>query len=52
LLTLDIWRAKPEITSDWLLAPQDGFRFTARFYSPYTPLINCSYNIPGIMRPD
>jgi hypothetical protein len=33
-------------------APQDGFRFTARFYGPYTPLIDGSYDMPGIVRVD
>jgi hypothetical protein len=37
---------------NWLPAPQDGFRFAARFYGPYTSLIDASYNMPGIVRMD
>ena len=34
------------------LDPNDGFQFTARFYGPYTPLIDGSYDIPGVVRVD
>jgi len=42
----------PKQRQNWLPAPQDGFRFTARFYGPYTPLIDGSYDMPGIVRVD
>jgi len=35
---------------NWLPAPKDGFRFAARFYGPFTPLIDGSYNMPGVVR--
>jgi len=38
--------------SNWLPAPKDGFRLAARFYGPFTPLIDGSYNMPGIVRVD
>lgn len=31
---------------NWLPAPKDGFRFTARFYGPYMPIIDGSYQMP------
>ena len=31
---------------------KDGFRFTARFYGPATPLIDASYDMPGMVRVD
>ena len=34
----------------WLPLPQEGFRFTARFYSLYRPLIDGSFNMPGVVR--
>jgi len=37
---------------NWLPAPQDGFRFTARFYGPSTSLIDGSYDMPGVVRVD
>jgi hypothetical protein len=37
---------------NWLPAPQGGFQFAARFYGPYTPLIDGSYNMPGVVRVD
>jgi hypothetical protein len=40
----------PKQRQNWLPAPKDGFRFTARFYGPYTPLIDGSYNMPGVVR--
>jgi hypothetical protein len=42
----------PKQRQNWLPAPQDGFRFTARFYGPYTPLIDGSYDMPGVVRVD
>ena len=36
---------------NWLPAPKSGsFQFAARFYGPGTPLIDGSYNIPGVVR--
>lgn len=35
---------------NWLPAPQGGFQFTARFYGPHGPLIDGSYNMPGVVR--
>ncbi len=37
---------------NWLPAPKDGFRFTARFYGPSTSLIDGSYDMPGVVRVD
>jgi len=37
---------------NWLPAPKGGFQFAARFYGPYTPLIDGSYNMPGVVRAD
>jgi hypothetical protein len=42
----------PENAANWLPAPRDGFRFTARFHGPYTPLIDGSYNMPGVVHVD
>jgi hypothetical protein len=35
---------------NWLPAPEGGFQFSARFYGPYGPLIDGSYNMPGVVR--
>jgi hypothetical protein len=36
---------------NWLPAPKTGaFQFAARFYGPGTPLIDGSYNMPGVVR--
>jgi len=37
---------------NWLPAPKDGFQFSARFYGAYTPLIDGSYDMPGVVRVD
>jgi len=42
----------PTQRQNWLTAPKEGFRFTARFYGPYTPLFDSSYNMPGVLRVD
>jgi len=42
----------PNQRQNWLPAPKDGFRFAARFYGPFTPMIDGSYNMPGIVRVD
>jgi hypothetical protein len=40
----------PDQAKNWLPAPADGFRFTARFYGPYAPLTNGTYNMPKAVR--
>jgi hypothetical protein len=35
---------------NWLPAPKEGFQFAARFYGPYAPLIDGSYEMPRIVR--
>jgi hypothetical protein len=40
----------PEKEANWLPAPKEGFRFAARFYGPYAPLIDGGYNMPGVVR--
>jgi hypothetical protein len=35
---------------NWLPSPKGKFQFTARFYGPYAPLIDGSYNMPGVVR--
>jgi hypothetical protein len=40
----------PKQRRNWLPAPEDGFQFAARFYGPYAPLIDGSYNMPGVIR--
>ena len=35
---------------NWLPAPTGEFQFTARFYGPHGPLIDGSYNMPGVVR--
>jgi hypothetical protein len=42
----------PKQRQNWLPAPKDGFRFTARFYGAATPLIDASYDMPGVVRVD
>jgi len=42
----------PKQRQNWLPAPKDGFRFTARFYGPSTSLIDGSYDMPGVVRAD
>ena len=42
----------PYQRANCLPAPKDGFRFAARFYGAYTPLIDGSYNMPGVVRVD
>jgi hypothetical protein len=44
--------ADPKQRQNWLPSPRDGFRFTARFYGPATPLIDASYDMPGVVRVD
>jgi hypothetical protein len=40
----------PTQRQNWLPAPKDGFRFTARVYGPFTPLIDGTYDMPGVVR--
>jgi hypothetical protein len=35
---------------NWLPAPKGAFQFAARFYGPHGPLIDGSYNMPGVVR--
>jgi len=37
---------------NWLPAPKEGFRFTARFYGPSTSPIGGTYDTPGVVRVD
>jgi hypothetical protein len=34
----------------WHPAPKHAFQFAARFYGPHRPLIDGSYNMPGVVR--
>jgi hypothetical protein len=40
----------PDQRKNWLPAPKGGFQFAARFYGPHGPLIDGSYNMPGVVR--
>jgi len=40
----------PDQVRNWLPAPAKGFRFTARFYGPYAPLVNGTYNMPRVVK--
>ena len=40
----------PNQRKNWLPAPKDGFRFAARFYGPYGPLIDGTYAMPRAVR--
>jgi hypothetical protein len=42
----------PKQRHNWLPAPQGAFQFAARFYGPHTPLLDGSYNMPGVVRVD
>jgi hypothetical protein len=44
--------ADPQQRENWLPAPKDGFRFAARFYGAYGPLIDGSYAMPRPVRVD
>lgn len=39
----------PDQAKNWLPAPAKGFRFTARFYGPYAPLVNGTYDMPKVI---
>ena len=52
-LILYVQNEEPKDTDqrkNWLPAPKGGFQFTARFYGPHGPLIDWSYNMPGVVR--
>ncbi|KAB1185393.1 MULTISPECIES: DUF1254 domain-containing protein [Haloferax] len=40
----------PDKAKNWLPAPAEGFRFTARFYGPHWSLIDGSYEMPTIQK--
>ncbi|MCM0612072.1 DUF1254 domain-containing protein [Marinobacter sediminum] len=40
----------PDQAKNWLPAPKEGFRFTSRYYGPYAPLTNGTYNMPKVVR--
>lgn len=40
----------PDQAKNWLPAPADGMRFTARFYGPYAPLTDGTYKMPKAVR--
>jgi hypothetical protein len=40
----------PDQLKNWLPAPKDGFRFTSRYYGPYAPLTNGTYNMPKVVK--
>ena len=42
--------SNPEQAKNWLPAPAEGFRFTSRFYGPYAPLTNGTYNMPKVYK--
>jgi hypothetical protein len=39
----------PNQAKNWLPAPPEGFRFTARFYGPYPPVTEGTYDMPQAM---
>ncbi|MFC7226468.1 DUF1254 domain-containing protein [Salinirubellus salinus] len=39
----------PDAAENWLPAPEEGFRFTARFYGPRWSLIDGSYEMPPVV---
>ncbi|WP_157140188.1 DUF1254 domain-containing protein [Roseibium aggregatum] len=40
----------PDQVKNWLPAPAKGFRFTSRFYGPYAPLVDGTYNMPKVIK--
>ncbi|MEY8099679.1 DUF1254 domain-containing protein [Falsihalocynthiibacter sp. S25ZX9] len=42
--------SEPEQAKNWLPAPAKGFRFTARFYGPYAPIVNGTYDMPKVVK--
>lgn len=52
-LVIYVQNAKPtdsDEAKNWLPAPKEGFRFTSRYYGPYAPLTNGTYNMPKVVR--
>lgn len=39
----------PVERQNWLPTPKGAFQFAARFYGPHGPLIDSSYNMPGVV---
>ena len=42
--------ADPAQAKNWLPAPKEGFRFTSRYYGPYAPLADGTYNMPKVIK--
>jgi hypothetical protein len=40
----------PEQARNWLPAPAKGFRFTSRYYGPYAPLVDGTYDMPKVVK--
>ena len=40
----------PDQAKNWLPAPAKGFRFTSRYYGPYAPLMNGTYDMPKVVK--
>lgn len=40
----------PEQAKNWLPAAAKGFRFTSRYYGPYAPLVDGTYNMPKVVK--
>jgi hypothetical protein len=52
-LVIYVQHEEPKDASErqnWLPAPKGAFQFAARFYGPHGPLIDGSYNMPGVVR--
>jgi hypothetical protein len=41
---------EPHERQNWLPSPKGAFQFAARFYGPHGPVIDGSYNMPGVVR--
>lgn len=40
----------PDQAQNWLPAAAKGFRFTARFYGPYAPIVDGTYDMPKVVK--
>ena len=40
----------PDQARNWLPAPAKGFRFTSRYYGPYAPLVDGTYDMPKVVK--
>ena len=40
----------PDQAKNWLPAAAKGFRFTARFYGPYAPIVDGTYDMPKVVK--